>query len=539
MYENEFLKNFESRMRSVGRYAVLCSNSFDKKMWKEYGIESRDEQMNMLFTLLLYIMEYSLREEECTIDDMAVFLAEVNETYYNRTFYFEKSREMARFMVEEVLGNAGNSMYFKAFDYEKRQYKEINIRYVDNKVVYQTGGVKRIAYYLTDEGYNMLLATLELENNLKFTIHEMLFKLHLEKADYQKAADDIKNIFGQLRKQSQKMEEAVHSIKRNALDYSVEDYRNMIEENINTIVDTREKFKVHKTVIEEKLKEFEEREINEKEFTDKENLNYLRVIGGYLARTLEEHQKIFAQHFDLKKSYEYELENYANMNLVQRFSFRSELYDVILKDAKLLTHVDRIWNPLLIGQKNKIFNPEKMLEYQKRLKKSGSEDEMAELAFDAEEYQREKEIARKEHLKKYDQSIRLLLDKLLVYGEITLRELSGECEDEERKLLIPTVEIFRELMIAFLTEGTIDVGCLRKEQTEYLLDASEGFVLNEQLLILLEEKKYKRIQKIDVYPIEDEGYVYFKNLTDDSGNNRNFKCSNIGFRVTVQNMEKG
>ena len=63
MIEKDFLKNFEQRMKFVGRYALLCSNSFGKQQWKDYGIETRDEQMNMLFTLLLFIMEYSLREE--------------------------------------------------------------------------------------------------------------------------------------------------------------------------------------------------------------------------------------------------------------------------------------------------------------------------------------------------------------------------------------------------------------------------------------------------------------------------------------------
>ena len=78
--------------------------------------------------------------------------------------------------------------------------KDINIRYIDNKVVYLESGVRRTSYYLTDEGYNMLLATMEMENNLKLSVHEMLFKLHLEKADYNRAVDDIKNIFGQLQK---------------------------------------------------------------------------------------------------------------------------------------------------------------------------------------------------------------------------------------------------------------------------------------------------------------------------------------------------
>lgn len=65
---------------------------------------------------------------------------------------------LARFIVEDVLGNTGVSMYFKAYDYDNRKYKDINIRYIDNKVVYQDGGVKRTSYYLTDEGYNMILS---------------------------------------------------------------------------------------------------------------------------------------------------------------------------------------------------------------------------------------------------------------------------------------------------------------------------------------------------------------------------------------------
>lgn len=532
MCDKEFLKNFEKRMKHVGRYAVLCSNSFDKKLWKDYGIESRDEQMNMLFTLLLFIMEYSLKEEDCTIDEMAMFLTEVYEECYSRRLGLEEGTALARFMVEEVLGNAGNSMYFMAYDYDTGRYTDINIRYIDNRVVYQEGGVRRTSYYLTDEGYNMVLATMELENNLRITIHEMLFKLHLEKADYNKAVDDIKSIFGQLRKQSQKIEEAAHAIKRNALDYSVGDYKNIIEENIATVVNTREKFNLHREFIEEKVREFEEKEISGEQFTEKEkeNLNNLRRINGYLTRTLDEHQRIFTQHFDLKKLYEYELENFSNMNLVQRFPFRSDVYDVILKDAELLKDVDRIWNPLFIAQTDKWFNPEKMLEYQKRLKKSAVEEETIELDFDVEEYNREKEKKRKEHMGKYKGCITSILDMLLEKRQFTLRDINEVSEEEKRAVLIPNVEIFREIMIEFLTEETIDMEKLRKEQSEYLMDASESFVLNEMLLMITDDKKYRGIGKIHIYAMEDGEVVCFTNIADEAGNNKSLKCSNIGFR---------
>lgn len=113
MIEKDFLKNFEQRMKFVGRYALLCSNSFGKQQWKDYGIETRDEQMNMLFTLLLFIMEYSLREENCTMDDIAAFVEDISYEYHAKKLSFEQSRDFARFMVEDILGNSGSSMYLR------------------------------------------------------------------------------------------------------------------------------------------------------------------------------------------------------------------------------------------------------------------------------------------------------------------------------------------------------------------------------------------------------------------------------------------
>ena len=503
MIDKDFLKNFDQRMKCVGRYSVLCSNSFDKKLWKEYGIETRDEQMNMLFTLLLFIMEYSLREENCTMDEIASFVEDISYGYYGRKLNFEKSQEFARFMVEDILGNSGSSMYFKAFDYEKRTYQDINIRYIDNKVVYLENGVRRPSYYLTDEGYNMLLATMEMENNMKLSVHEMLFKMHLEKADYNRAVDDIKNIFGQLRKQSQKIEEAMLAVRRNALSYSVEEYGKLVEDNISTVVETREKFRLHRDFIEEKIEEFEEKQMNAEEFTEKEkaNLGNLRTIGRYLTQTLDEHQRILGQHFDLK----------------------------ILKDASLLKNADKIFAPLFSSRINKIFNPEKMMEYQKKLKKSDVEDESMELDFDEEKYNREKEQSRQERMKKYEGCVNVILEQLVIHKEMTLETLNISCKEEERERLLPTAEIFREVIIEFLTAGTIDIGTIQKEQTDYLMDASEGFVLNEMLLAILEDRRYRKIGKIHIFPMEDGKHVHFKNVMDEAGNRRNFKCSNVGF----------
>ena len=112
-------------------------------------------------------------------------------------------------------------------------------------------------------------------------------------------------------------------------------------------------------------------------------------------------------------------------------------------------------------------------------------------------------------------------------GTFTLQDLSEGCDKEAWQRLFPTAEIFREVIIEFLTTGTIDISELQKEQTNYLVDASEGFVLNEKLLSLMENKRFR---KIGIFPMEDSEHVLFQNIMSESGNKRNFKCSNIGFR---------
>lgn len=64
----EFLKNFPKRMKNVGLYGVLIQNSIQKTSWKQFGFLKFDEQMNLIFAVMLYIMEQSLREENCTME---------------------------------------------------------------------------------------------------------------------------------------------------------------------------------------------------------------------------------------------------------------------------------------------------------------------------------------------------------------------------------------------------------------------------------------------------------------------------------------
>ena len=530
----EFLKNFPKRMKTVGLYAMLLQNSSQKQTWKQYGFLKMDEQLNMVFAVMLYIMEQSLKEETCTMDDIGVYIDNLNTQYFEKNMTYEDCRKLGDFIVNVVLSNEGRAMYCEGFHFEQKTYQVMHISYVANKIIYVDQDIKRTSYYLTDDGYSLLLGTLEIENNMKLTIHEMIFQMHLEKQSYDKAVDEIKNVFNLMRIQLQKIQEAMGKIRRNALSYSVKDYEEILLENLDTISDTRQKFQNYREMVKSRAKELEEANINVRRLSEKEEekLNHLKEIEWYLNRTIDEHQKILNSHFDLKSLYTRELEQLSQMSLIRRFPLRTELYDKVLENASALEHLDVFLRPLFHRETEKIYNLNKAFQLQRPVRKREEENREEVLDFDEEAWQEEQERIRREKLKKYEKSLNCILAFASRTGEITLENICEEAGEEERQALIPNVEIFKEIMVELIKNREIDIKALQKERSEYIQDRPGEFQLNDMLLQLTEEYPENRtIRKIETCRVMDGSTVTFAEIQDENGRKKSIRCSNVLIRV--------
>lgn len=536
----EFLKDFPRRMKNVGLYAVLIQNSIQKTTWKQYGFLKTDEQINVIFALLLYVMEQSLKEENCTMDDIGAYLDAVNSGYLKKNLSYEDCRQLADFVVNVILSNEGKPMYFDGYDFEQDAYHIMHISYVENRIVYVDQEIRRTSYYLTDDGYNLLLSTLEIENNMKLSIHEMIFQMHLEKQSYDKAVDEIKNVFNLIRIQLQKIQEAMGKIRRNALNYSVKDYEEILHEDLETIRDTKEKFQRYREMVQGRVKELEEENINVRKLSPKEEekLNNLRVIDTYLNRTIDEHQKILGRHFDLKALYTRELEQLSQMSLIRRFPLRTGLYDRILENAGALAGLEYFLRPLFNRDGEKIYNLNKAFQYQRLSKKNEEADTEEALDFDEEAWQAERERIQREKIKRYRKSLSCLIEKASEKGEISLQELGGSLTLEEKEKLIPNVEIFKEIMVELIRNREIDIRELRKERSQFIQDSPGEFQINDMLLQLadeeqeeLREKDRQPILKIETYRIDDGSTVVFHSVENERGEQKDIRCSNVLIRV--------
>ncbi|HEY8889674.1 MAG TPA: hypothetical protein VIM70_05430 [Clostridium sp.] len=533
----DFLKDFNIRMKKVGSYVLLCKNSMFKNTWKNYGFEQTHEYMNLIFAVMLYIMEESLKDEYCTMDSIGSFIDDVNMKYFKKSLSYEQCKDLGEFIVNIVLCDEGKAMYFKGFDFKEGEYTNIYISFVSNKIVYVDDVVKRTSYYLTDDGYSLLLSTLEIENNMKLTIHEMIFKLHLEKASYDKAVDDVKNIFNLLRIQLQKMHDAISKIRQNALNYSVEEYRQLLEGNMDSLNTTRKKFNEYRVMVNLKIQEIENQNINVKKLNDKEleNLNFLGIIGQYLGRAIEEQQKILNTHFDFKSVYSKELEEMASMSLIKRFNIGTDIYDIISKDSSKLACIDYIFRSLYRSPINKMYNLNKCLQYQKPIKaKELEEDEV--VSFEEGHWIQEKREKSRIKLLKYKSSLKVILESANVNGEVSLKEISQKVKDNpnNKDILIPTVEIFREIIIELLKYSHIDISELKKEKAETIYEKEKfEFELNETILDLVEENiELSDVKNIYVSKIlHSEEKIKFYGLPSDNGTVKTVICSNVSFKV--------
>lgn len=75
------------------------------------------------------------------------------------------------------------------------------------------------------------------------------------------------------------------------------------------------------------------------------------------------------KHFDLKNLYGNELENISKMSLIERFNFRTEVFEKVLNNPKKLENIDFFFRPLFKMNPDKIYNINKAIEYQKNIKK--------------------------------------------------------------------------------------------------------------------------------------------------------------------------
>lgn len=204
----EFLEGFEKRMG----FAAVVDSIVNRKN-KNSEIEDwfgGEELDNVFFSLLVYIMEQTLNEnDDCTIEKMAGFLDDTLPAY-GKDFSFDQILRLTEYMVRDILQNKGTARTYAVMHYDKGMVQH-RVRLIEDKMTDEG----KIVYQLTDQGYDFLFRTKEIDRELDFKLEQLKLKELLKRKNYKHALKQSRELISMLRQKKREIQSFVDRIREN------------------------------------------------------------------------------------------------------------------------------------------------------------------------------------------------------------------------------------------------------------------------------------------------------------------------------------
>lgn len=306
---------------------------------------------------------------------------------------------------------------------------------------------------------------------------------------------------------------------------------------METIGEIRKKLQLYSGKIKVDIVGIENSDSNDK-VVDKHTLETLQKIDSYLNLALDEYQKLTNSHYDLNFLYAEALENMASLGTVQRFSLRTEVFDPIMRDIRVLDKIDYFLRPLFNKKIDKDLNMHKMLVPQRGRGRWEDEPDTEIMDFDQEAWEQEQERKRQARNRLYQDSIACIIKAAYPNGHITLSELSPLLEERiiVKEAMIPTLGIFKEIMIELIRREQIDIALLRQERQSFIQEEGDNFSLSRCILKVLDENpQWQHIDKIYIVKLPIKEPVVFEDILTEQGRRCKILCSEVN--ITLEGEE--
>lgn len=482
----DFLNSFHKRMEKLS-YSFLIDNKISvTTQLNSHGLTT-NEQINLVYTLMCFVLDKSLKDEECTLEDMATYLDKIILNYYNKDIKEENIKEITRFIVYKVLRNEGKPFVFNTLNYSNNENITYEYHLLQQKP--SKSNKDKSTFFLTQEGYRLLLGSLEIDEKTQIDINQMILELSLKRKNFSQGLSAVENLNNLIRSQINVINNFIYRTRENIFSIDQDEFQNNFLKNIEVLKEQNDKFDELKNVItfeEERLMTNEEKAIDE-------NLESLRQLGRIKELLISISQKsgnLIGKHFQFKDEYKKALEEASYYYNNKRINIREDLLKIAEEDAMILDNIYKLFNPLFMPKLEKKFNINKIFEKQK-IYALEDEEECIEIEDIEEEQEELKNILiKKQNYKNITSCILgFIINKKNTDFKALINYYSNKNDDEFRKL-VPTVRQFSEIIIEFLRLGEINVQEMIEEYEESYINDEIEFDLR-QLLVNEINENYK------------------------------------------------
>jgi len=385
----DFLEAFEKRMQIV---AVVDSivNRRNRNMELE-KVFQQGQLENLVFSVLVYIMDRTLSEdEECTNESITSFISTILPSNYDINLSQDMYKKIAEYIIKNTLQNDGVPLYYPVMNYVQGKNTQLRVKLIDDKVT-EVDGKYRISYVLTDQGYDFLFRTKEVEQEINFTIEELKLRELIKRKNYKKALQQSNNLIQMVRQKKKDLRQFIDQIRENIYSVDVGKYEELINSTYELLQEEYDVLNDIKNMITLSEKRLHE-ELSRTGMLDKEMEKAEReisMISGNITTTLKEQRDLILDRHYLSSIYIDTIKDAFLYTMEKRYDFEEEVIRRMESCPEQV--VQRFWqllNPLFMPEPYRNLNVLSLYERQGRLKNEELEEvigvELEELMSDSE-----------------------------------------------------------------------------------------------------------------------------------------------------------
>lgn len=528
----EFLDKFHERMEMIA-----ISDSILNRKGKNKEIEDlfqENELDNIIIAVLLFIMEKTLEENnECEIFHIEQFLEGLFDEYYNKSFNSSDTKIITSYIVKTILQNNGEKYSYRVKNYNNNTWEDKNIRLINDKIV-EERNEKKLVYALTNQGYNFLFKTKEIDEEIKMTIEQLKLKEYIKRKKFSNAVRQSIELINYARQKKREIEALILSIRQNIHNVNVEDYEKLLKSTYSMLEDEYDAMnEIEKMMLqaEKKIKD----EIDTLPEIDEKLINAgreIEIIHNNIGIILSEQRDLILDRHNLTDIYMDTIRKTFQYSFEKRFDFEKVILSGLERYKSELENYIGIIKPIIMPQYKKWIGIDEIYDQQIIVKE---ETCIVQEAIIIEEYDNSAEKLRLKELNaQYTRITELLIVPAVEDGEAKLSVIIEKLKTDNNMEFLTLAKNRKLFMIALklYNIGELDLKAFFDEQRKVMMTNTEEYNVEQALIDIAERNPIIRdIDKVIVEKMPTEIKELFEYEENEAKIKEEITMSDIIFRT--------
>lgn len=501
----EFLDKFEKRMEWIG-----VVDSIVNRRGRDTKIEGRfqgNDLTNIIVSVLLFVMEKTLEENnECDSGHIEEFIDALLREHYELKLSRAELKELSGYIIRDILQNNGERRTYSAFNYSKNMREDIPVRLIADKIVVE-GDSRKLNYMLTNQGYDFLFRTREVDEEIQLTIEQLKLKEYVKRKKFSNAVRQSVELITYVRQKKKEVENFILSIRQNINDVDIDKYEQLLKGTYSMLDDEYETMSDIRNMTQQAGDKIKEELDHSHQMEDKltKALREIREINYNLGVAISEQRNLILSRHNLSDLYMDTIKRSFEYSFVKRFNIEENILEPLENYENVLDQCISLLEPLFLPQIKKLLSIDQI--YSQQMIFKDSEADIPHF-INTEEYEDEIENQRILSIsKKHVRITRLLFEEICSCRKITLSEIIDvlKAKDPDEFLNLSRDRQLYGIAFRLFDIETIKLADFYSGNNKVIMGASENFNL-ERCLLEIEEQVdgIRGINAVKVEKIENE-----------------------------------